>query len=192
MERPTSPRVEPLADAVAKARARMAESPANAINVFATMAHNRVVSKAIGRFASTVLTEGEVAPRQRELVILRMGWNCQAVYEFGQHTLFARDAGLTDDEIFAVTRPLTERSWADADRAVLRLTDDLYTDDCVSDATWAALGQHFSVSEVMELIAAAGCYRMVSGFLNSCGVQLDEGVPGWPVPSGNKPSRVAS
>jgi hypothetical protein len=27
---------------------------------------------------------------------------------------------------------------------------------------------------------AALCYRVVSGFLNSCGVELDDGVPGWP------------
>ncbi len=24
-------------------------------------------------------------------------------------------------------------------------------------------------------------YRAISGILNSCGVELDEGVPGWPV-----------
>ena len=184
LERPASARVEPLPEVAEKARARTATSPANAVNVVATMAHNPVFSKAIGRFATTVLTEGAVPPRQRELVILRTGWNCQAVYEFGQHTLFGRDAGLSDQEIYLVTRPLSQGEWSGDDRAVLRLADDLYTDDCVSDATWAALARHFTVSEVIELIAAAGCYRMVSGFLNSCGVQLDEGVPGWPTPPG--------
>jgi len=33
---------------------------------------------------------------------------------------------------------------------------------------------------IIELMGAALCYRVVSGLLNSCGVQLDEGVPGWP------------
>jgi alkylhydroperoxidase family enzyme len=144
------------------------------------MAHNKTISKAIGRFAGTVLTETTIPARQRELAILRMGWNCQAVYEFGQHTLFGRDAGLDDREIYLVTRPLSQGNWSDADRAVLQATDDLYTDDCVTDATWADLGKHFSVPEVMEIIASACCYRVVSSFLNSCGVQLDEGVPGWP------------
>ena len=32
----------------------------------------------------------------------------------------------------------------------------------------------------MELIVVAGFYRLVSGFLNSAGVQLDSGVPSWP------------
>ena len=33
---------------------------------------------------------------------------------------------------------------------------------------------------LVELVVVAGFYRMVSGFLNSAGVQLDAGVPGWP------------
>jgi 4-carboxymuconolactone decarboxylase len=35
-------------------------------------------------------------------------------------------------------------------------------------------------AELLELVMVAGMYRMVSGFLNTMGVQLDEGVPGWP------------
>ena len=58
--------------------------------------------------------------------------------------------------------------------------DDLYVDDCVTDSTWAAATQLFNTADVIHLIAAAGCYRVVSGFLNSAGVQLDDGVPSWP------------
>jgi hypothetical protein len=60
------------------------------------------------------------------------------------------------------------------------MVDDLYTDDCVSDGTWAELTARWSTPEIMEFVMAALCYRVVSGFLNTCGVELDEGVPGWP------------
>jgi hypothetical protein len=33
---------------------------------------------------------------------------------------------------------------------------------------------------LVELVVVAGFYRLVSGFLNTMGVQLDAGVPGWP------------
>jgi len=178
--RPVTPRLEPIPAVVAKAREAMKSQPINAVNVTATMAHNRTMSRAIGKFAQTVLFEGELPRRQVELAVLRMGWNCEAVYEFGQHTLFGRDAGLTDAEIYATTRPLSEGSWSPADRVILQLVDDLYTDDCVTDATWQEATTHFSDPDIIHLIAAAGCYRTVSGFLNSAGVQLDEGVPGWP------------
>ncbi|MGF1597097.1 MAG: carboxymuconolactone decarboxylase family protein [Acidimicrobiales bacterium] len=160
----------------------MKSQPVNAVNVMATMAHNRTVSKALGTFAQTMLFEGDLPRRQVEIAVLRMGWNCQAVYEFGQHTLFGRDAGLTDAEIYFTTRPIPQGDWSADDAAILRLVDDLYTDDCVSDGAWDEASKHFSVPDMIHLIAAAGCYRVVSGFLNSAGVQLDEGVPGWPTP----------
>ena len=185
--RPVSPRLEPIPAVAAKAREAMKDQPINAVNVTATMAHNRTMAKAIGKFAQTVLFEGELPRRQVELAVLRMGWNCQSVYEFGQHTLFGRHAGLSDSEIYLTTRPVAEGSWSDPDRVVLQIVDDLYADDCVSDATWAAATQQFSDADIIHLIATAGCYRTVSGFLNSAGVQLDDGVPSWPTAPGVDP-----
>ncbi len=182
LARPSAPRLEPIEAVAAKAREAMKSQPINAVNVTATMAHNRTMSKAIGVFAQTVLFGGELPRRQVEIAVLRMGWNCGAVYEFGQHTLFGRAAGLTDDEIWYTTRPIVEGSWSSPDAAILQVVDDLYADDCVTDATWAEATTHFSNADLVHLIAAGGCYRLVSGFLNSAGVQLDEGVPGWPTP----------
>ena len=146
----------------------------------ATMAHSSVVQKGIGRFANQVLFKSNMDKRLREIVILRMGWNCQAIYEFGQHTLFGRSVGMTDEEVYWTTRPIGSGRWTPVEAALMQMTDDLWADDCVSDATWNELTSHFDTEMVMEFIAAALCYRAVSGFLNSCGVQLDEGVPGWP------------
>jgi 4-carboxymuconolactone decarboxylase len=178
--RPSVPRLQPIPEVMEKARERMKSSPVNAVNVVATMAHNRTLSKAFSTFAQGVLFDGGLPRRIVELAVLRMGWNCQAIYEFGQHTLFGRDVGLSDAEIYFVTRPLNQHSWAADERAALQAVDDLYADDCVSDAAWAAASEHFNESEIVHLLMAAGCYRVVSGFLNSAGVQLDEGVPGWP------------
>jgi 4-carboxymuconolactone decarboxylase len=120
------------------------------------------------------------------LVILRMGWNCQSEYEFGQHTLMGRDAGLSDEEIYAVTRPLSTFPWAAADRCLLQMVDDLYANDMVSDETWAELSARWEPSDLVELVMTCLTYRTVSGFLNTFGVQLDEGVPGWPDASGTR------
>ena len=75
----------------------MEGSVANAVNVTATLAVNELVSKGVGRFSRALLFRGSVDARLRELVILRMGWDCQSVYEFGQHTLFGLDVGLTEE-----------------------------------------------------------------------------------------------
>ena len=180
LRRPSRPRVEPLESARAEAAASMSGIPVKAVNVIATMARSPVVQKGLGRFANQVLFKSNMDERLREIVILRMGWNCQAVYEFGQHTLVGRSVGLTADEIYSTTRPIGQGGWPAEERALLQMTDDLWADDCVSDQTWTELEAHFEPELIMEYVAAALCYRAVSGLLNTCGVELDDGVPGWP------------
>jgi alkylhydroperoxidase family enzyme len=102
------------------------------------------------------------------------------VYEFGQHTVIGKRCGLTDDEIVALTKSPYDHDWSPEDRALIALADDLHADDCVSDGTWLALTDRWSEAELVELLVVAGFYRLVSGFLNSAGVQLDDGVPGFP------------
>ena len=180
LTRPTSPRLEPIPKVAERAREVMENSFANAVNVIATIAHSRSISKAFGEFAQTILYKGDLSRRDVEIAVLRMGWNCQSVYEFGQHTLMALAEVMTEEEIYLVTRPIPEGDWTPAEAALLQVVDDLYSDDCVSDATWAEAVSHFSNAEMVHLIAAAGCYRMVSGLLNSTGVERDEDVPSWP------------
>jgi alkylhydroperoxidase family enzyme len=168
--------VPPIDKIVTRARERGVQ----AVNIAATMQTNPVFARAMTAMSDVVLGEGEVDRRIRELAILRMGWNCQSVYEFGQHTLFGRDAGLTDAEIYATTRPLAERAWSPVDVAVLHMTDELYVDDCVTDATWVALEAHFTHANVIELMATALWYRLASALLNACGVQREDTTPGWP------------
>jgi alkylhydroperoxidase family enzyme len=178
--RPSTPRIQPRADLFDKIRDRQRNTPVNAVNVSATLARNKPLNRAFGPFAQAVLFDGGLSRRNVELIVLRMGWNCQAVYEFGQHTLFGRDAGLTPAEIYALTRPLNQHPWTEEERIVLQAVDELYADDCVGEDTWNAAAAMFSDAEMLHLVMAAGCYRVVSGVLNSCGVQLDDGVPGWP------------
>jgi 4-carboxymuconolactone decarboxylase len=177
LRRPASPRVEPRPDILEKSK-----PITPAANVRATIAHNPRLAIAVGSLCNTVLAEGKTPRRQRELLILRTGWNCEAEYEFGQHTLFGREAGISDDEIAALTRPLTTHAWSDADLVLLRMADELRADFAVTDQTWQELAVRWSTPEIFEFIFAVLCYMMVSGFLNATGVEIDPGVPGWPVP----------
>jgi hypothetical protein len=50
----------------------------------------------------------------------------------------------------------------------------------VSEATWKKLAADWKEDELIELVMVAGTYRLVSGFLNTMGVELDQDTPGWP------------
>jgi alkylhydroperoxidase family enzyme len=52
--------------------------------------------------------------------------------------------------------------------------------DLITDATWNALAKRYTQQQLMDVVATVGQYNLVSMFLNSFGVQLDKGVPGFP------------
>jgi alkylhydroperoxidase family enzyme len=185
-QRPPAPRIEPIDlddvtdDELRSTLAGALTLDGRPLNIFGVLGHHPKLLKRFNLFGGFLLNKGLLPERERELVILRIGWNAQAVYEFGQHTVIGRRCGLTDDEIDALTKAPDDRDWNDGDLALIAMADELSSDDCVSDATWVDLAARWSEAELVELMVVAGFYRLVSGFLNSAGVQLDDGVPGFP------------
>lgn len=183
--RPDRARIEPIS--MDDVDGELADTLAGAIthdgtplNIFGVLGRHPKLLKRFNLLGGFLLNKGLLPEREREIVILRVGWNADAVYEFGQHTIIGRRCGVTDDEIVALTKPADAHAWSDDDAALIALADELYDDDCVTDATWATLSSRWSDAELVELLVLAGFYRLVSGFLNSAGVQLDDGVPGFP------------
>jgi alkylhydroperoxidase family enzyme len=150
------------------------------LNIFGTIAHHPRLLKRFMTFAGLFLNKGLLPAREREIVILRVGWNCQSVYEFGQHTVIGERVGLSLEEVAALTRDVVTGQWSDEDAHLIAMADELCADNCVSDATWQALTRKWNEAELVELVMVAGVYRLVSGFLNTMGVELDADTPGWP------------
>ena len=183
--RPTRPRIEPVREPDAELQEILAGAlthDGTPLNIFGVLGRHPKLLKRFNLLGGFLLNKGLVPEREREIVILRIGWNAQAEYEFGQHTVIGKRCGLTDAEIAALTQPVEDHDWSRDDRALIALADDLAADDCVTDATWALLSARWNEAELVELLVLAGFYRMVSGFLNSAGVQLDDGVPSFPAP----------
>ena len=71
------------------------------INIFGTLGNHPDLLRRWLVFATHVLSKSTLSPRDRELLILRTGWNCRSRYEFGQHVLIALKSGISADEIEA-------------------------------------------------------------------------------------------
>lgn len=181
--RPTDFRIPPITepdDELAEILSGTLVMDGKPLNIFGVLGHHPDLLKRFNRFAGWMLNRGVLPPREKEVIILRIGWNAQSVYEFGQHTRIGLDRGLTEQEIWALTQPVDAHAWSEGDRALIAMADDLAADDCVSDATWQALQVRWENDALIEMLVLAGTYRLVSGFLNSTGVQLDDGVASWP------------
>ena len=166
------PRIEPLPS--------VPEVPGmGQLNIFKVLARHPKMADGFGRLGGFLLSGKGFPGREREIAILRVGWRSGSVYEFGQHTIIGKREGLTDDEVLRLTSHSLE-GWSDDDAALVRAADELCAMNKVSDDTWARLAARWSDEQLIELVVCMGFYRLVSGFLNTMEVELDEGVPGWP------------
>ena len=112
-----------------------------------------------------------LTPHDRELLILRTGWNAQSVYEWAKHVGSvgrARDHGLDPHWI---AQGHDAAGWNAAERALIDAANEMYRDTTVSDETWAALAERYSEHQMMSIVATAARYRKVSMILNALGVQ---------------------
>jgi 4-carboxymuconolactone decarboxylase len=150
-------------------------------NIFRTLANHPALAKRWMVFANHILGKSTLSVRDRELLILRIGWLCQAVYEWGQHVQIARQAGMSDEEIRSARTGPETTGLSELDRLLLQATDELHADAFVSDSTWQSLQQHYNTQQLMDLVFTVGQYNLVCMALNSFGVQPDEGLPGWDV-----------
>jgi 4-carboxymuconolactone decarboxylase len=144
-------------------------------NIFTTLIRAEGLTRKWLPFGGKLLS-GKIPARERELLILRTGWNCQAEYEWAQHVIIGLAAGLTQEEIDRIPSG-DGAGWNEFDSALLRAADELHGDCCISDETWAVLAAHYDTQQLIELPMLIGHYHMIAMTLNSLGVQIDGGLP---------------
>jgi 4-carboxymuconolactone decarboxylase len=136
------------------------------------------LTRSWGRFAGYILSARQTLPvRDREILILRIGWLNQAPYEWEQHVRIGMAAGLTDDEIDRISKG-PKAGWNKHEAALIQAADDLYENSVVSDETWKQLSERYNTEQMMDTVFTIGQYNLLSWALNSFGVPLDDYLPG--------------
>lgn len=171
-------RVAPLSDAEIgeEHKAMMGErfQKGSVLNIFRTLLKAPKAYKAFMWWGGYILSKhNDLPPREREIIILRTGFNWKSGYEWAQHVRIGKDCGITEDEIERIKAGPDAPGWTAVESAMLRAVDDLTSDGFVSDASWAALGE-LTEKQRMDLVMTVGQYTQVSMMLNSYGVQLDD------------------
>ena len=176
------PRLEPLPreDWDDETKALLGDQP---LNIFATFAHHPKLMKRWLVFGNHVLAKSTLPARDRELLVLRTGWNCRAPYEWGQHVAIARSIGIDDDEITRISEGPDAPGWSAEDAILLRAADELHADQSLSDATYDALATRYDAPRLLDLVFTVGQYHLVSMALNTFRAARDDNVSGVPFPT---------
>jgi 4-carboxymuconolactone decarboxylase len=180
----TKPRISPVAKEhwtpAQTAILEPLERQGRVYNVFTTMVNHPDLARDWLTFAGHVLSRSTLPPREREILILRIGWLCGAEYEWAQHVRIGKRVGLTEGDLQHIRQGPDTADVSKHDRLLLKAVDELHGDSFISDETWNGLAETYDTRQMMDLVFAVGQYNLVSMALNSFGVQLDPGLEGFP------------
>ena len=179
----TDPRIPPLPqsqwDEETRETLKTLVSNGRAFNIFSTLARHPKLLKRWLVFATHILGKSSLPAREREIVILRMGWLCRAEYEWGHHVAIGKMVGLSDEDMARIAAGPDAPGWDPFEALLLRAVDELHADCRIGDSTWKALAARYNTQQILDLLFTAGQYRLVAMVLNSVGVQLEEGFEGF-------------
>jgi alkylhydroperoxidase family enzyme len=97
----------------------------------------------------------------RELGQFRTGWARQSQFVFSQHAKSCRALGMPEEKIAAIPHWPVADCWTPAERAVLAYTDALVLEGGrVADGVFAALREHLSDEQILELTYITCLYEM--------------------------------
>ncbi|MEN6475016.1 MAG: carboxymuconolactone decarboxylase family protein [Syntrophaceae bacterium] len=147
------------------------------LNIFKIAAHaTTVIARKFIGLPAAVLLNGTLDPVLREMAIVRTGILCRSDYEVYQHRKVSRRVGMPEEKIEALDIGSSAAVFSELERLVLRFTEETVEFHKAGDATFSALLQHFSHEQIVELAIAVGCYMMVSTFLNTFEVDIEDKV----------------
>src|SRR5688572_21502406 len=175
---PRIPPIEPPYDAQTEEALRKWMPPGaevEPLKLFRTLMIHPDLAGRMRPLGAAFLGHPTVDPREREIVIHRATARAGAEYEWGVHAVaFGRPLGLTDEQIRAsVLGAADDPAWSDRDRLLVRLVDELHDTATVSDELWSELEREWEEPQLLELVACAGWYRLISGVINAARIELE-------------------
>jgi 4-carboxymuconolactone decarboxylase len=169
---PLDPPYEPE---VADTLRRMMPPGVDPLVLFRTVAHNPAILERFRTTGTYLLNFGRVDAVDREVLIHRTCARCGCEYEWGVHVVaFGRPLDLSEAQLRATVTDGPQASvWSERQRLLVRLADELHDTATVSDELWSELATHWDPAQVIELIATAGFYHLVSFTANASRVQRE-------------------
>jgi alkylhydroperoxidase family enzyme len=132
-------------------------------------------------FATHVIPASSLAPRDRQILILRCAFNWRCGYAWAQHVHISRRLDVLSDREIDALQGRGSLDWDDKEAALINACDEVARSMDVGDPTWAVLVAHSSEPELLDIVFTIGQYALISIALRTLRVRLDDGLmlPQW-------------
>ena len=167
----------PWPDWFGEAMARTMPPGMEPLTLFRSIARSE---RAWRKFAGgSLLDQGPLPLREREIVIDRTTARCGCSYEWGIHAaLFGKRAGLTPEQLHATAADTADAAlWSESERILLETVDALIDRKRLNDAEFERLRNHFSDEQILEIIQLVAFYHGVSLICGALALAPEPGMP---------------
>ena len=130
-------------------------------NIMATLANYSKLYNRWRVFGNHILFKSSLPARDREILILRIGWLCHAEYEWGQHAILGKQCGISEEELKRIIEGPNAEGWDSFDATLLRAVDELYINSFIGDAIWQKLSEKYNTHQLIDLVFTVGVYKIV-------------------------------
>ncbi len=134
-------------------------------NLHRALANHPAALQAFMGMSRYIRDESSLSPRLRELAILATGYALGVAYEIHHHLRAARRVGVPENQLAAFPNWSAADCFDPKERAVLAYADQVARTRHVDDATFAALRDHLSNAEIVDLAVTMGWYHLCAAFL---------------------------
>lgn len=143
-----------------------AEGPPS--NVLGLLLNHPALASAFLTFNTHLLAHNSLPAKARELVILRVAWRRRSRYEWAQHVLIGRRAGVSEEELAQIR--------TGAGTLMNRAVDELEDTSSLSDGTYAELAEELDQRQLMDLVFTVGAYGVLAMAFNTFELEMDPGL----------------
>lgn len=162
----------PLADFEPQLKKRLEELWGTPPNLYKALGNHPRLIAAWTEFSKMLRHDTRTPRALRELVILRGAQLMRSEYEWAQHLVMARKAGVSEAQIRALPGWRTSSEFDAREKAALALAEAV-TQGRVTDEVYAEAMRHFDHHDYVELAVTAAFYAMVARTLDALGIQLE-------------------
>jgi 4-carboxymuconolactone decarboxylase len=176
--------------AQAQGRAKKQYERLPELNIFKMLGHAGEMLDGFVKLGGQILNFADLDPVLREIAIIRTGVLSGATYEVHQHRRIGRRLGMSEALLDAIAHGPDAAAFSERQRQVMAFTDDVVKNVRASDATFDPLCKALSYKQMQELVITIGYYMMVSRFLETFDVDIEEGAaepPSVRMPGAKRP-----
>jgi AhpD family alkylhydroperoxidase len=121
-------------------------------NLLKVLGHSGPATQAMGAVLDNLFHHLSIAPRIREIAYLTVARHNQCTYCIGHHSFFAKQAGMTDEELALLGESgVSSTHFSESEQGVIRFALETTKNVAASDEALAELRKAFPLSQVVEI-----------------------------------------